>query len=327
VSQNLAEWKSMNRRHPALGATYAITGAVLFGINASVSKIIIDAGVSPAQIVLFRSVITALLAALALLLTYRKGFAITLREWPKLIAFGVFGVALMQWSYSQAVSNLPVGIALLIEYTAIIWVPLVSMVWLKNRPPVQVWVGVGLVVVGLTVVSNLFGGSLLSPTGVIFAFMAAIFLTYYFIVGKELQNTRDTMSTLMYSMAISSLFWACIPGWTEKLPNLDASVALLGPENQPIELWLALVWLGLMGSFVPMWLSYRAMHHLSSTAAGVASTSETVFAFLFGMLLLGENFTGTQLLGGVLVLSGIVVAQLAEQSKNVNPMGKPEGNQ
>lgn len=307
----------MNRRHPTLGATYAIAGALLFGINASVSKIIIEAGVSPAQIVLFRSIATAFLAALVLFFTNRKAFSIKLREWPKLIAFGVFGVALMQWSYSQAVSNLPVGIALLIEYTAIIWVPLVSMIWLKNKPPVLVWLGVALVVVGLTVVSNLFGGSLLSPTGVIFAFMAAIFLTYYFIVGKELQKTRDTMSTLMYSMAISSVFWACIPGWTEQLPSAGTDVPLLGAANAPVELWVALIWLGIMGSFVPMWLSYRAMHHLSSTAAGVASTSETVFAFLFGMLLLGENFTGTQLIGGLLVISGIVVAQLAERSSGL----------
>jgi drug/metabolite transporter (DMT)-like permease len=59
------------------------------------------------------------------------------------------------------------------------------------------------------------------------------------------------------------------------------------------------------------------MHHLTSTAAGIASTSETVFAFLVGMVLLGENFTGTQLVGGVFVLSGIVVAQLAERSNGL----------
>jgi len=315
----------MNRRIPALGATFAITGAVLFGLNASVSKLIIAAGVSPAQIVLFRSIATMLLAAIVLTLTYRRGFAIKLREWPKMIAFGIFGVALMQWSYSQAVSNLPVGIALLIEYTAIIWVPLVSMIWLKNKPSTQVWIGVGLVLVGLTIVSNIFGGPSLSPTGVLFAFMAAIFLTYYFIVGKDLQNSRDTMSTLMYSMAISSLFWACIPGWTERIPDLNADVPLLGAQSTPVELWISLIWLGGMGSFVPMWLSYRAMHHLSSTAAGVASTSETVFAFLFGMLLLGENFTGTQLIGGLFVLSGIVVAQLSERSAANKTLRKFEG--
>jgi drug/metabolite transporter (DMT)-like permease len=67
------------------------------------------------------------------------------------------------------------------------------------------------------------------------------------------------------------------------------------------------------------------MHHLSSTAAGVASTSETVFAFLFGMLLLGENFTGTQLIGGLFVLSGIVVAQLSERSAANKTLRKFEG--
>ena len=304
----------MTRRHPTLGATYAIAGALLFGINASTSKVIISAGVSPAQIVLFRSLATAAIAAIVLALTNRKAFRVQFREWPRLVSFGVFGVALMQWAYSQAVFNLPVGIALLVEYTAIIWVPLVSMIWFRTKPSKQVWLGVALVLAGLIVVSNLFGGSNLSITGVIFAFLAAIFLTYYFIVGKQLQASRDTMSTLMYSMLISSAFWACIPGWADHLPSASTDVQLLGIGNAPVSLWVSLIWLGIMGSFVPMWLSYRAMHHLTSTAAGIASTSETVFAFLFGMVLLGENFTGTQLIGGVLVLSGIVVAQLAERT-------------
>ena len=304
----------MNRRRPALGATYAISGALLFGINASTSKLIISAGVSPAQIVLFRSLATAAIAALVLAFTNRSAFRVQAREWPRLVAFGVIGVALMQWAYSQAVFNLPVGIALLVEYTAIIWVPLVSMIWFRTKLSNQVWLGVGLVLVGLVIVSNLFGGFQLSVVGVTFAFLAAIFLTYYFIVGKQLQANRDTMSTLMYSMLISSAFWLCIPGWTEHFPAANTHVQLLGVGNPPVSLWIALIWLGIMGSFVPMWLSYRAMHHLSSTAAGIASTSETVFAFLFGMVLLGENFTGTQLVGGVFVLSGIVVAQLAERS-------------
>ncbi|NDH65374.1 MAG: DMT family transporter [Microbacteriaceae bacterium] len=317
MSQNLAEWISMNRRHPTLGATYAIAGALLFGINASTSKIIISAGVSPAQIVLFRSLATAAIAALVLVITNPSAFRVRPIEWPRLITFGVVGVALMQWAYSQAVFNLPVGIALLIEYTAIIWVPLVSLVWFRKKLSKQVWLGVGLVLIGLVIVSNLFGGSQLSLIGVVFAFLAAIFLTYYFIVGKQLQATRDTMSTLMYSMLISSAFWACIPGWSENLPSRSTDVSLLGPDSSPMALWVALIWLGIMGSFVPMWLSYRAMHHLTSTAAGIASTSETVFAFLFGMVLLGENFTGTQLVGGVFVLSGIVVAQLAERSNGL----------
>jgi drug/metabolite transporter (DMT)-like permease len=96
---------------------------------------------------------------------------------------------------------------------------------------------------------------------------------------------------------------------------LSDSVALLGRDAPQVPLWIALIWLAVMGSFVPMWLSYRAMHHLTPTAAGIASTSETVFAFGFGFLMLGETFSSTQIIGGILVLAGIVTAQLSERQE------------
>ena len=77
-------------------------------------------GITPEQIVIFRSFATALGAGIALVLTNRKAFRVQKHEWRGLIVFGIFGVALMQWSYSNAVKNLPIGIALLIEYTAIV---------------------------------------------------------------------------------------------------------------------------------------------------------------------------------------------------------------
>jgi drug/metabolite transporter (DMT)-like permease len=66
-----------------------------------------------------------------------------------------------------------------------------------------------------------------------------------------------------------------------------------------------------MGSFVPMMLSYKALTHLSATGVGIASTDETVFAFAFGLLWLGEQISAIQLIGGTLVMAGIVLSQTA----------------
>ena len=311
----------MTQRNPAVGAIFAISGAVLFGINASTSKLVIAAGLSASEVVLFRSAATSLLAFVALTLTFRHGLKISKREWPRMLAFGIIGVALMQWAYSQAVSNLAVGIALLIEYTAIIWVPLAT--WILRRRGVNrlTWLGVGLVIAGLLVVSGLLNSQRIDGLGAFYAFLAASFLTYYFIAGKSILRERDTMSTLAYSMLVSTAFWALASGWWMHTQPLSESVALLGRDNPQVPLWIALIWLAVMGSFVPMWLSYRAMHHLTPTAAGIASTSETVFAFGFGFLILGETFSATQIIGGVLVLAGIVSAQISERQELARESG------
>lgn len=299
-------------KRPAFGAALAFSAALLFGLNASTTKVVMAAGVTPEQIVLFRSFSTALIACLIMMATNPKSFIVKKHEWKFLIAFGVIGVALMQWSYSNAVKNLPVGIALLIEYTAIIIVPLASFLLFKERPARKLWFGVALVLGGLMVVSKIWD-SQLNPVGILFAFSAAIFLSVYFIMGEKSQQSRDPVSTLFYTMLVSSVFWILFSNWrdfdqsiTSKAIDLDGNLAGIF-----VPAWLLIIWIGVLGSFAPMFFSFVALGHLKATSVGVISTAETVFAFIFGYLWLGEKMEFLQLIGGTLVIAGIIVAQIS----------------
>ena len=300
----------MTKKHPTLGAFFALTGALLFGLNASSSKVVMASGITGGEIVLLRSLATATLAGLALVLTNRRGFRVSLRQWPSLILFGVIGVGVMQWAYSMAVSNLQIGLALLIEYTAIVWVPIVSWLLFKKKVGVRVWLGVALVLGGLLVVSKLTLSGL-NMTGVGFAFLAAATLTLYFIMGERIQTGRDAMSTLFYSMLISSIFWFTLtPHAVHVFDKIKPTIELGGNlAGTVLPTWMLLAWIGVMGSFIPMLLSYLALRHLSATGVGIASTAETVFAFAFGLLWLGEEISSFQWLGGALVIAGIVISQ------------------
>ena len=172
---------------------------LLFGLNASTSKVVMSSGISPEEIVIFRSVATALGAGIALAIANRKAFRVQKHEWRGLILFGIFGVALMQWSYSNAVKNLPIGIALLIEYTAIVIVPLVSIWLFREKVKTRLWFAIVMVLGGLVVVSRIWDGGL-NPVGLMFAVMAALFLSFYFLMGEHTLRKRDALSTLFYSM-------------------------------------------------------------------------------------------------------------------------------
>ena len=151
---------------------FALAGVILFGLNASTSKVIMQSGITPEELVIFRSIATALGAGIALALTKPQAFRVQKHEWKNLILFGTFGVALMQWSYSNAVKNLPIGIALLIEYTAIVIVPLVSLWIFKEKVLPRLWVAIVMVLGGLVVVSRIWDGGL-NPVGLMFAVAAA----------------------------------------------------------------------------------------------------------------------------------------------------------
>ena len=303
---------AVKAKNPLLGILLSFAAALLFGLNASTSKIVMSTGVTPEQIVLFRSFATALIAAVIILFTNPSAFKVKPAEWKFLIAFGVIGVALMQWAYSNAVKSLPVGIALLIEYTAIIIVPVAALVLFGEKPRKRLWLGVALVLGGLMVVSKIWD-SPLNPTGVFFAFAAAIFLSVYFIMGEKSHQTRDPISTLFYTMLISTVFWMIFSPWWQFDLALATNSLDLGGNLSGITApaWLLIIWIGLFGSFIPMFFSFVALGHLSATGVGIISTAETVFAFLFGYLWLGEKIEGLQLAGGILVVAGIVIAQIS----------------
>ena len=62
------------RRSPTKGAVFALCGALLFGINGSVAKVVIEAGVSPTQLTFLRTLSTAVIAGVVLVLSAREQF-------------------------------------------------------------------------------------------------------------------------------------------------------------------------------------------------------------------------------------------------------------
>ena len=261
------------------------------------------------QLVLVRSGVSALLAGLVVLFTNPSAFKVKLREIPMLLAFGVIGLALMQWAYSNAVSMLPVGIALLFEYTAIIIVPIAARIVFKEKTTRVFWLGVGLVISGLLVVSQIWAGGL-RIDGVFFAFLAAVLLAFYFLMGQHSGLTRDPMSTMFYTMLIATIFWFLVGG--AQLPNLPLGewVSLEGNlSNVYFRLWFPLAWLTAMGSFAPMAMGFMALKLTTAARVSITQTAEPIFAFIFGWLWLGQSMTWLQALGGFLVVAGILVAQ------------------
>ncbi len=119
------------------------------------------------------------------------------------------------------------------------------------------------------------------------------------------------MSTLFYTFFVAAIFWLCINlANPQSFSDISQSMSLAGnlaAIDWPI--WLALLWLGVMGSFLPMLLDYIALGNLSATAVGVIATSETVFATVFAWIWLREEMTWLEMLGGLIVITGIVLAE------------------
>jgi len=305
----------MKHKSPLLGAVMILTATFLFGLNGSTAKTVMATGVTAEQITLFRSLSACLIAGLFIAIRNPKAFRVSPGEWKWFLFLGVGGVGLMQWSYANAVANLPVGVAVLIQYTAIILVPIASLLLFKTKVSKRLWLGVTLVLSGLVVVSHIWQGGL-SGLGLLYAAIAALATTVYYMVGEHVHKTRDAFSTLFYSMLVSALMWVGLSRfWTFDFNRFAIQLDLGGNlAGNIIPAWLIFAWLGVMGSFVPLYLTYAALPHLSATGVGIMSTTETIFGFLFAYLWLGEKIDGLQTLGGLLVIAGIIIAQISRRT-------------
>jgi drug/metabolite transporter (DMT)-like permease len=302
-----------------VGYVYALCAALLFGTNGSVTKVIIAAGLDPAQLTLFRVSGTAVIAAVVLLVVNRGAFRVTWRQLGLLAILGITGVALLQYTYAVAVSLLPVGITLLIEYTAVLMVALVAFFFFHEKVRARLWVAIGFVLVGLAIVAQIWASELV-PLGVLMAFSAAVCLAIYFLLGEREVGKTSPMAVAFWTMTASAVFWGIFSGWWTIDPTLFTTPVSMSGNLAGLELPLLipLLWNVVMGSFLPFFLSLLALKHLTATAAGVVASAEVIFAFIVAWLWLGEGLGPVQIVGAVVVLAGIVLAQTARLDKVVD---------
>lgn len=302
-----------------MGYVYALCAALLFGTNGSVTKVIVGAGLDPAHLTLFRVAGTALIAGAILLVANRSAFRVSGRQLALLTVLGVAGVALLQYTYAVAINILPVGITLLIEYTAVLMVALVAFFFFKEKVRARLWVAIAFVLLGLAVVAQIWASELL-PFGVAMAFGAAVCLTIYFLLGEREVGKTSPMAVAFWSMATATVFWLLFSGWWTIDPAIFTTPVSLSGNLAAVELplILPLLWNVLLGSFLPFLLSLFALKHLTATAAGVVASAEVIFAFLVAWLWLGEGLNPVQIIGAAVVLAGIILAQTARLDKVVD---------
>jgi drug/metabolite transporter (DMT)-like permease len=301
-----------------VGYLFALAASLLFGANGSLTKQILEAGLTATQLTQFRTLGTAILAGALLLITDRAGFRLPRRQLLVMAVLGVFGVALLQASYAFALSLMPVGITLLLEYTAVLMVALFAFFVFREKVKARLWIAIALVLVGLAVVAQVWD-STLDPVGVLFAGVAAVTLALYFLVGEKQVGATSPLTVAFWTMTFATAFWAMFSGWWDlRLESFAAPVQLGGAEaDLQLPLVLPLIVTVVLGSFAPFLLSFYALKHLSATAAGIVASSEVIFAFLVAWLWLGEQLDALQVAGAAVVLIGIVLAQTARSSKTV----------
>lgn len=303
------------------GYVYVTLAAILFSVNASVSKVVLEAGLEPARLTALRCTGAALGIGLALLAVAPGRLRVRVREIPALVVLGVAGAALVQWLYFVAIDRLPVGIALLLEFTAPVLVALYARIVMRHDVRARTWLALALALGGLALVAQVWRDTGLDPVGLAAGLGAAACLATYFLVGSHTASTRDPASLTFYMFAFGALFWAvAAPWWTFDTSALTGQTSMLGVlETTAIPIWVGIAWVILLGTLIPYSLNLAALQYISPTAVGTVGMSEPVVAGFVAWAWLGQALTPVQIAGGFIVLAGIALVQHSHVQSSVEP--------
>jgi drug/metabolite transporter (DMT)-like permease len=291
---------------PASGILLGVVSALAFGASGPFVKTLLDAGWSPGSAVFLRTLGAAIVLAPAGLWAVRGRMRLVRREWRLVVGFGLIAVAGAQLCYFAAVSRMPVGISLLIEYLAPVLLVLAAWARTRRVPAARTVVGSLLSIAGLILVIDI-AGATPDLLGVLFALGAAVCLGGYFVL-----SARPTELPPVTLAAGGLLVAALALGAALVVGVLPASAPLVDVDllGSVVPWWVPLGIIILVATAFAYVTGIVAAGRMGERLASFVGLSEVLFAVLIAWLLLGEVPSAIQAMGGALIVVGVVLVRL-----------------
>jgi drug/metabolite transporter (DMT)-like permease len=287
-----------------------ITASMGFALGGVAAKVLREADMDAFRLTQIRSTGAGLILLAFAIIKGKDQLRARKEEIKDLLLFGIIGVAAVTSFYFFAIKYLFVSVALIIEFTASIWIALyLKFVKKKHISPIM-WLGIACAFFGLVLVSQIWSGSTLHPLGVAVAFADAFALSYYFITAERLTQTRTSLSLMTWGIGVAAIFWAIIlPWWTFPFVYLTDSYSLSGNLSEyDAPGWALLLWIVIIGTVIPYLLTVTGIRELSAGTSSVIGMIEPIFAGVIAWIILNEALSGVQLIGCAVVLLGIYLA-------------------
>ncbi|MFF8618383.1 DMT family transporter [Streptomyces sp. NPDC015350] len=312
------------------GLGIALASAFAFGGSGVAAKPLIEAGLDPLHVVWLR---VAGAAVIMLPVAWRHRDLVRSRP-ILLLGFGLLAVAGVQACYFAAISRIPVGVALLVEYLA----PALVLGWVRfvQRRPVtrRAAVGVVLAVGGLACVVEIWSGLSFDVVGLLLALGAACCQVGYFVLsdpgggdGADGVEPPHPVGVIAYGLLIGAIVLTLVARpWGMDWTVLGGDAGMNGTE---VPAWLLLVWIVLLATVIAYVTGVISVRLLSPAVAGVVACLEAVIATVLAWVMLGEHLSAPQLIGGATVLIGAFIAQSSTPKAPSGPVASggvsPEG--
>lgn len=307
-----------HHRNPIRGYFYIAAATFLWGVAATLGRAAFTGKLLPGghslraidPLILSQSRTTfsfiVLGCALLALRGYRSLF-VPAADFRRMVILGILGVAASNYFYYLAIQRTNVATAIILQYTAPVWVLFYAVLRKTQKPTLQRVAAVAMALCGIAVVIGVLGpnsGSVrLDSLGVVAAMIAAFSFAFYNVAGHDILTRYDRWIVLLYVILSASVFWIIAnPPWKIVAAHYSSWQ------------WLFLFIFSLISVLGPFSLYFAGLQHLEPTRAIVVSCLEPVFSIVLAAIALGEIMRPIQSLGVVLVLAATIVVQIPDRS-------------
>jgi hypothetical protein len=289
-------------RHPRLGAAL---GAIAISQSSPLAKL---SGGSPAVVTLFRGAIALPFLAL---LARREGHAPARRDRAlAIVAGGLFALDLQCFHIS--IPLLGVALATVVPNAQVFIVGLFAA-FAGERTPGRAIVAIPFALLGLLMLARIvdpFGGGVISTAvvsagsdpalGVLWGIGAAAFYGLYLVITRRISTASSAVGpfTMLRDSALGTI-------------AVSLLIATLGGALLPPQIWPGVGWLillALMSQVLGYPLINASIPHLPSVVGSVLLFVQPLMTLVAGVVIFGEIPTPGQLLGALILFSGVLVA-------------------
>lgn len=282
-----------------MGASTALAGVlmVLTWGSSSVATKVGMGGYDPGQLTLLRFLITAGVMILFALATRMRLPA--RRDILPLIGLGLIGISITQFTFTYGMVNVDPGTAMFLVSTVPVMTAVIARFTLGERLTIAGWSGIGLTVVGTTVLVLGKGQGVDYTRGALILLFGAFTEAWYYILQKPFLRRYSGVEVSTWALIAATLPMLVF------LPGLGGQVASASIEETGAVVYVALG-AGVVGYACMAIVNSR----LPASVAAVLMAGLPPVALVTAWIWIGDVPAMVSILGGAMSLAGMLLVTL-----------------
>ena len=300
----------MMKRYEIIGIVLTLLGATLWGVSGTSVQFVGNFRNMNLEWLLTMRLITA--GLLTVLYGWiRQGNAVfnVFRNWRDtlgLVIFGVFGMALCQYTYFRSIVIAGAGIATVLQYLAPSMIIIYLLMRYGKRPSTGEIISVILALVGTICLMGNNGFSFESfRSDVLFwGLLSAVGVAVYSVSPVRLLATYGTIPIVGFGMLLSGLVAAALFQQPHSYATWDVWT-VVGCFN--------VVFLGTIVSFNAY---LEGVKRIGAVPGSILSSIEPISAAFFGWALLGNQFNWVGILGMAMIIATVIIIALEKRGQS-----------